>query len=127
MTAPTALPIAIAIRAPEAGAEPLDARVDPHFGRAAALLFVDPDGSAAEVVSNGHAADAHGAGSGLAGTLAARGVRTAIAADFGPNAYRALTAARIAIWKVAAGTPVRDCLRGLREGTLSPMKMDVYS
>lgn len=122
--------IAITVHPPEAapGADredPLDARVDTHFGRTRAILFVEPDGGSAEIVPNEHVEKSHGAGNGVAAFLAERGARTAIAADFGPNAYRTLQAAHVAMWKVPADTPVRECLRLLREGALEPMRMEL--
>lgn len=107
--------------------DPLAEVVDTHFGRAHAVLFVDPEGTGSEVVPNEHGEDAHGAGTALAGLLAARGVRVAIAADFGPNACRALAAAHIELWKAPAGTTVRECLERLREGRLEPQQLRVLS
>lgn len=121
-------PIAIAIhRADVRPLDPLSETVDTHFGRAHAVLLCDAEGRAAEIVPNEHVEAAHGAGTAVAGLLTARGVRVAIAADFGPNACRVLEAAGIALWKAPAGTTVKECLERLRDGRLSAAQPRVFS
>lgn len=104
----------------------LDARVDPHFGRAERFLVADVEtGALVEVRQNTAAQDAHGAGTGAAGLVAGLGAGEAIAGRFGPKAYDALRALGIAMYQVPEGLLAREALAQLRDGKLLPFEVKV--
>lgn len=96
----------------------LDSEVDPRFGRAACFVVYDDATGAVEAVDNASAVgSAHGAGVKAAQLVADAGVSCVLTGDCGPRAYRALSAAGIAVWTGASGT-VREALDAFREGRL---------
>ncbi|MGI5861026.1 MAG: NifB/NifX family molybdenum-iron cluster-binding protein [Myxococcales bacterium] len=116
--------MAIAIQ----GGSDLDARVDPHFGRAERFLVADAEtGALVEVRDNTAAGDAHGAGTGAAGLVADLGAGEAIAGRFGPKAYDALRALGVAMYQVPEGLSARDALAQLRDGELAPLEVKVIA
>lgn len=96
--------------------EGLDAEVDPHFGRAAYFLFIDPETLEVEVVRN--LPEAHGAGVKAAQTVAEKKASAVITGSVGPNAHQGLSAAGIEIYTGATGT-VKEALEDYHAGRLS--------
>jgi len=117
-------PVAIAIQAGDSAG--LAALVDPRFGRAAAFVITDLDGTTVTVVENDHVDAPHGAGTGAAGLLIQHGVGAVIANQFGPKALQALQAAAVSLWIAPAGITAAEALRRYNEGELQPMVMSEF-
>lgn len=98
----------------------LDAPYDPRFGRAAYLIIVDEDTEAWEAYTNPAVNASGGAGIQAAQFVADKGVWAVISGDFGPNAYRALQAANLAMYLAPAGEAftVRHLIHLYRGGKL---------
>ncbi|MCK5438067.1 MAG: NifB/NifX family molybdenum-iron cluster-binding protein [Desulfobulbaceae bacterium] len=97
----------------------LDSQVDPRFGRAAYLLFVDSDTLAFEYVDNAANVNAFkGAGIQTATILSDRGAEVLLTGHCGPNAFKVLAAAKIKVACNVSGT-VRDAVRSYVEGKLT--------
>ncbi len=96
-----------------------DALVDPRFGRAPRLLLLDvASGRVDRVVDNAAGvAAAQGAGLQAAEAVARLGAQAVITGHCGPKAFRALSAAGIAVFTGAEGT-VADALASLKAGAL---------
>lgn len=96
----------------------LDSQVDPRFGRAAYVLVVDSETLEFEVLDNQENANAlKGAGIQAAGMLSESGTDVLLTGYCGPNAFRALSAAKIGVANDAEGT-VRDALESYKRGEL---------
>ena len=96
----------------------LDSEVDPRFGRAAYILIVDSENFEFEVVDNKENANAlKGAGIQAASMLSDRGAEILLTGFCGPNAFRALNAARIGVANDAGGS-VRDAVKVYLDGKL---------
>jgi predicted Fe-Mo cluster-binding NifX family protein len=103
----------------EAGGE-LSASMDPRFGRAPAFLIVD--GASGEILGsepNDTADAAHGAGTGAAAAMARLGVTGVISGRFGPKAYQALKALKIAMWLAPPGLSAGQALEKYQAGELT--------
>ena len=96
----------------------LDANVDPRFGRCPYFVILDSENMEFSAVSNDSTNAAHGAGIQAAQTVANMGVKVVITGNVGPNAFRALSAAGIAIVTGASGK-VRDAIEKYKKGLLS--------
>ena len=97
----------------------LDSQVDPRFGRAAYLLFVDSDTFDFESVNNSENVNAFkGAGIQTATLVGERGVDALLTGHCGPNAFKILEAAKIKVACDVSGT-VRDAVRSCIEGKLT--------
>ena len=99
----------------------LDAYIDPRFARCAFYTVVDVDDSRVEltnVVQNTSVDAFRGAGIQAAQTIAGNQAKVLITGNVGPNAFRALSAAGIAIVTGASGK-VRDAIEKYRKGLLS--------
>ena len=79
------------------------ADVDPRFGRAAAFVYYDTDSGTFEGAEN-PPAGAGGAGVQTAQLVVDRSVKAVVTGSVGPNAYRVLNAAGIAVYTDASGT-----------------------
>ncbi len=101
-----------------AGAEGLDAPVDPRFGRCPFFVFVDSESMAAESVPNTSANASGGAGIQAAQMLANLGVEALITGNIGPNAMQTLSAAKIKVYQHHGGT-VRDAVEQFKRGELT--------
>jgi len=75
----------------------LDSEIDPNFGRAGYLLFVDPTSMKFEAVENPFRQAAQGAGIQTAQLVAGKKADTLITGECGPNAQRVLQASSIRI------------------------------
>ncbi len=106
--------------------EGLDSPGDPRFGRAPAFVLLDEDGQLLESLTNPNVEADHGAGTGTAATMLSREVGAVIAGEFGPKAYRALSAAGVAMWVAPPGKSARELATLLREGALRPMQMQEF-
>ena len=93
----------------------LDVPVDPRFGRCAYFMIVDTETMQYEAVPNTSLNAASGAGIQAAQTIAGKGVKAVLTGNIGPNAYQALSAARIQIITGVTGT-VREVVTKYRKG-----------
>lgn len=93
----------------------LDAPLDPRFGRAACFVLVNTDDMTAEALENANASLGGGAGIQAAQTMADQGVQAVLTGNCGPNAYRTLEAANIAVVVGMQGT-VREAVEQFKAG-----------
>ena len=97
----------------------LDAQVDPHFGRAAYIIIVNPESLEFDVIDNSENANAFkGAGIQAASMVSGKGVEVLLTGSCGPNAFKALNAAKIKVAGDVSGI-VRDAIKLFTEGKLS--------
>ena len=96
----------------------LDSQVDPRFGRAPYLIIVDSETSDFEAIDNSSNVNAmKGAGIQAASNIVNIGAEVLLTGFCGPNAFKALKAAKVAVSNDAAGT-VRDAVREYLDGNL---------
>jgi len=98
----------------------LDAEVDPRFGRAAYIILVDSETFEFEVVDNAENVNAlKGAGIQAARAVSDKGADVLLTGFCGPNAFKAMNAARIKVANDARGT-VREAVQAYLDGKLPP-------
>lgn len=96
----------------------LDAEVDPRFGRAPYLLIVDSETFSFEVLYNKENMNAlKGAGIQSAVMVSDKGADILLTGFCGPNAFKALKAAKVGVANNASGS-VRDAVRAYLDGKL---------
>jgi predicted Fe-Mo cluster-binding NifX family protein len=94
----------------------LESEVDPRFGRAAYILFVDTFSLGVDVIDNADNANAlKGAGIQTASLVGDKGAKALLTGYCGPNAFRALTAAGIKVANDISGT-VKEAVAAFNEG-----------
>jgi predicted Fe-Mo cluster-binding NifX family protein len=92
--------------------------MDPRFGRARYLLFVeDTDRTVLPVDNEGGVNAAHGAGIQAAQNLIDHGARVLITGHCGPKAYQVLTTAGIDVYLASDGT-AEEAVRRYEAGEL---------
>ena len=96
----------------------LDMPMDSRFGRAPALLLVDPDTEEAVSMENEATCASHGAGPATASTLNDHQVTAVISGRYGPKAYEALQALGIEMWAAPEGLTSREALARFQNGEL---------
>ena len=105
--------IAVTSRGPD-----LDDQVDPRFGRAAYILVVDSETFDFDVLDNKENVNAlKGSGIQAATMISEKGAEVLLTGFCGPNAFKALQAARIGVANDASGT-VKDAVKAYLEGKL---------
>jgi predicted Fe-Mo cluster-binding NifX family protein len=96
----------------------LDSQVDPRFGRAAYILIIDSDTFEFEVLDNKENVNAFkGAGIQAASTVSSKGAEVLLTGFCGPNAFKAMNAAKIGVANDAKGT-VREAVQAYLDGKL---------
>ena len=96
----------------------LDSQVDPRFGRAAYILIVDSETFDFEVVDNKENVNAlKGAGIQTAKTVSEKQAQVLLTGFCGPNAFKALKAAKIGVAGNAEGS-VKDAVTAFLDGQL---------
>jgi predicted Fe-Mo cluster-binding NifX family protein len=96
----------------------LDAQVDPRFGRAAYILIVDSETFDFEVFDNKENVNAlKGAGIQAAKTVSEKQAEVLLTGFCGPNAFKALKAAKIGVAGNAEGS-VKNAVKAYLEGQL---------
>jgi predicted Fe-Mo cluster-binding NifX family protein len=105
--------IALTVATPD-----LDAEVDPRFGRADFILLVEPESMAWEALANPAREAAGGAGIQAAEFVAQNGAHAVCSGDFGPNAYEALEAAGIAMYRYESCRTAREAMERFKAGEL---------
>ncbi|MFC1895138.1 NifB/NifX family molybdenum-iron cluster-binding protein [Thermodesulfobacteriota bacterium] len=96
----------------------LDSPVDPRFGRAAFILIVDSETFDFEVLDNKENVNAlKGAGIQAACMISEKKAEVLLTGFCGPNAFKALNAAKIGVANNANGS-VRDAVTAFLDGKL---------
>lgn len=96
----------------------LDSEVDPRFGRAAYIIIVDSDTFAFEAVDNQENVNAlKGAGIQAAKAVSEKGAEVLLTGFCGPNAFKAMNAAKIGVANNASGS-IRDAVQAYLDGKL---------
>jgi predicted Fe-Mo cluster-binding NifX family protein len=90
-------------------------QVDPRFGRCQYFIIADTDDGKTEAIPNAAQSAGGGAGIQAAQTVADQGAETVLTGNVGPNAHRALQAAKITVITGVSGT-VSDALKAFQEG-----------
>ena len=97
----------------------LDSQVDPRFGRASYILIIDSESFDFEVLDNKENVNAlKGAGIQAARMVSDKGAEVLLTGFCGPNAFKALKAAKIGVANDADGS-VRDAIKAYLDGKLS--------
>jgi predicted Fe-Mo cluster-binding NifX family protein len=91
------------------------AQVDPRFGRCQYFIVIDTDSGKTEAIPNAAQSAGGGAGIQAAQTVADSGAQTVLTGNVGPNAHRALQAAKITVITGVGGT-ISDALKAFQEG-----------
>ncbi|HKI50397.1 MAG TPA: NifB/NifX family molybdenum-iron cluster-binding protein [Desulfobacteria bacterium] len=96
----------------------LDSEVDPRFGRAAYILVVDSETLSFEVMDNQENANAFkGAGIQAAKMVSEKGAEVLLTGYCGPNAFKAMEAAKVGVANDATGT-VREAVAAYNAGKM---------
>lgn len=96
----------------------LDSSVDPRFGRAAFILIVDSETFDYEVLDNSENVNAFkGAGIQAASMISNKKSEILLTGFCGPNAFKALNAAKIGVANNADGS-VKDAVTAFLEGKM---------
>jgi predicted Fe-Mo cluster-binding NifX family protein len=96
----------------------LDSQIDPRFGRASYILIVDSETLDHEVLDNKENVNAlKGAGIQAARMVSDKGAEVLLTGFCGPNAFKALNAAKIGVANDAGGS-VRDAVKAYLDGKL---------
>lgn len=96
----------------------LESEVDPRFGRAPYFLIVDSETFDFEALDNKENVNAlKGAGIQAAGMVSKKGAEVLLTGFCGPNAFKAMSAAKIGVANNASGT-VRDAVEAYLDGKL---------
>jgi len=96
----------------------LDSQVDPRFGRAMYVLIVDSETLDHEVLDNKENVNAlKGAGIQAASMISEKGAEVLLTGFCGPNAFKALNAAKIGVANDADGS-VMDAVKAYLDGKL---------
>lgn len=96
----------------------LESSVDPKFGRASFIILVDSENFGYEVLDNKENANAlKGAGIQAARSISEAGAQVLLTGHCGPNAFKALNAAKIGVANNASGT-IREAVENYLKGAL---------
>ena len=96
----------------------LNSEVDPRFGRAAYILVVDSETLSFEVLDNKENVNAFtGAGIQAAKMVSEKGADVLLTGYCGPNAFKAMNAAKVGVANDATGT-VREAVADYAAGKL---------
>ena len=96
----------------------LDSEVDPRFGRALHIVVVDSETFSFEALDNRENVEAlKGAGIQAASMVSRKGVDVLLTGHCGPNAFRALQAAKVRVANNASGT-VKQAVAAYLNGEL---------
>ena len=96
----------------------LDAQVDLRFGRAAYIVVVDSESNEFQVIDNSSNVNAmKGAGIQAASNVVNSGAEVLLTGFCGPNAFKAMNAAKIRVANDAKGT-VKEAVQAYLDGKL---------
>jgi predicted Fe-Mo cluster-binding NifX family protein len=96
----------------------IEANITPRFGRAEYLIVVDTDTLEWQAQPNPAVSAAGGAGTQVAQIATNLCAQAVISGDFGPNAYSALNAAGIAMYRYGTTTTVSEAIERFKAGML---------
>ena len=97
----------------------LESHVDPHFGRAAGFLVVDPDTLSFNYIPNTDVQTlSHGAGIASAELVANAGATVVLTGSVGPKAFRALVSAGMKVGCQVDGMTVREAIEAFQRGNV---------
>ena len=105
--------IALTVKSPD-----LDAEIDPRFGRADWILFVEPETMEWTAQANPGRNARGGAGIQAAQFLGENEASAVISGDFGPKAHRALEAAGVTMYRSGPPMTAREAVELYNAGTL---------
>ena len=96
----------------------IDSEVDPRFGRAAYILIVDTETFDFEVLDNQENVNAlKGAGIQAASMVSQKGAEVLLTGFCGPNAFKAMAAAKIGVANDASGS-IKEAVQAYLDGKL---------
>ena len=96
----------------------IDSAVDPRFGRAAYILIVDTETFDFEVLDNQENVNAlKGAGIQAASMVSKKGAEVLLTGFCGPNAFKAMAAAKIGVANDASGS-IKEAIQAYLDGKL---------
>jgi predicted DNA-binding protein (UPF0251 family)/predicted Fe-Mo cluster-binding NifX family protein len=99
----------------------LEGKIDERFGRSKKIIIYDPETKTHSVVDNTVNMNApQGAGMQSAENVVTAGAHTVISGHLGPNAFRVLQTAGVAVY-TASNMTVSDALKAFEEGKLSQL------
>jgi len=107
----------------------LDSQIDPRFGRCAYFIIAETDDMSFEAFDNESIALGGGAGIQSAQFVASKGAVVVITGNCGPNAVKALSAARVEIYLGQSGTvreSIEKYMKGNMKSTSKPNVADHY-
>jgi len=97
----------------------LESPIDARFARCPGFVVFDADTNEIEYLANSATGAAHGAGSAVVQVLCEAGVDAVFAEHIGPNAYAALAAMGIAMYRSEGAKCVNDAVLALKAGKLT--------
>jgi len=97
----------------------LNSQIDPRFGRCQYFIIVDTDTSELEAIQNPNIDTMGGAGIQSGQLVSAKGVKTVLTGNVGPNAFQTLQAAGIDVIIGASGI-VKDVIGRYKKGEFKP-------
>ena len=100
----------------------LDASLDPRYGRCAYFLVVDPQSMEWQALPNPALHSGGGAGVQAAQLAANHQCQAVVSGEFGPNAFDALAAAGIEMYKYGSLGSVQEVLEHYLDGTLESVQ-----
>ena len=92
--------------------------LDPRFGRCPYFIFVDTETDTVDAVVNEAGSSGHGAGIQAAQSVIEAGAEVVISRRIGPNAFRVMAAAGLAIYESDAAS-VEEAVVALKTGKLT--------
>ena len=96
----------------------IDSAVDPRFGRAAYILIVDTETFDFEVLDNQENVNAlKGGGIQAASMVSKKGAEVLLTGFCGPNAFKAMAAAKIGVANDASGS-IKEAIQAYLDGKL---------
>ncbi|MCL4393289.1 MAG: dinitrogenase iron-molybdenum cofactor biosynthesis protein [Chloroflexi bacterium] len=96
----------------------IESQVDPRFGRGAYLLVVDPNTLEWQAHPNPGVHAPGGAGIAAAQFVLEQKGNAIISGDFGPNAFDALSAAKMPIYRLGTSRTAREVVARFQAGQL---------